>query len=324
MSRLARIRIVLWEPQDPVNIGATIRVMKNFGFSDLRLVNPVRGDPERLERVARSTEPLEGAIVHHETLADALDGCTTVYAFAGKVRAANWPIITPHEMAARSLARLDEEETARVALLFGREDHGLSNDALDQSTAVVTIPTTEHMSLNLAQSVLVGAYELHVLDGRRQRHLPKRRTQAPPPTVDEREYAMLRIERALHAIRFLETREPALVLRAVRALIGRAEPNRRELGMLQAMAVEVERTVERETRIARTAGRNEVLREIGRPEEPVPPPPRRIASVTPLLTTARGKADVAPGDGGGGIADAFVDAAGAPDDGAPGDATPAA
>lgn len=306
MSRLARIRIVLWEPQDPVNIGATIRVMKNFGFSDLALVNAVRGDPERLERVARSTEPLDGAIVHHATLADALAGCTTVYAFAGKVRAANWPIITPHVMAERTLERIDAEDDARVALLFGREDHGLSNDALDQSTAVVTIPTTEHMSLNLAQSVLVAAYELHVMNGTRQRHFPKRRTQAPPPTVEEREYAMLRIERALHAIRFLDTREPALVLRMVRALVGRAEPNRRELGMLQAMAVEVERTVERETRIARTAGRNELLREIGRPEEPVPPPPRRIASVAPLLTTAQGERDVTPGDGGHGSDDAVV------------------
>jgi tRNA/rRNA methyltransferase/tRNA (cytidine32/uridine32-2'-O)-methyltransferase len=308
VSRLARVRIVLWEPQDPVNIGATIRVMKNFGFADLALVNAVRGEPERLERVARSTEGFAEAIVHHATLADALAGCTTVYAFAGKVRAANWPIVTPHEMAERTLARLDAEDDARVALLFGREDHGLSNDALDQSTAVVTIPTTEFMSLNLAQSVLVAAYELHVLNGKRQRHLPKRRTQAPPPTVEEREYAMFRIERALHALRFLDTREPALVLRAVRALIGRAEPNRRELGMLQAMAVEVERTVERETRVARTAGRNEVLREFGRPEEPVPPPPRRIASVAPLLTTATGEPDVTPGEGGGGLADAFIDA----------------
>lgn len=298
MSRLARIRIVLWEPQDPVNIGATIRVMKNFGFSDLRLVNPVRGDPERLERVARSTEPLEGRIVHHDTLAEALAGCTTVYAFAGKVRAANWPIIAPRVMAERTLARLDDDEEATVALLYGREDHGLSNEALDQSTAVVTIPTTEHMSLNLAQSVLVAAYELHVMNGQRQRHLPRRRTQTPPPTVEEREYAMMRIERALRAIAFLDTREPALVLRAIRALVGRAEPNRRELGMLQAMAVEVERTIERETRVARTAGRNEVNREIGRPEEPVPPPPRRIAAVQPTLIASGPEHDVAAVDEG--------------------------
>ena len=135
--------------------------------------------------------------------------------------------------------------------------------------------------------MLVAAYELHVLNGQRQRHLPKRRTHAPPPTVEEREYAMLRIERALRAISFLDTRAPELVLRAVRALVGRGEPNRRELGMLQAMAVEVERTIERETRIARTAGRNEILRELGRPEEPVPPPPRRIAAVQPTLI-ARG------------------------------------
>mgnify|MGYP002780141911 FL=1 len=296
MSRLDRIRVVLWQPQDPVNIGATVRVMKNMGLSDLRLVEPVRYDPEKLERIAHNTRDFVAGLVHHDSLAEALAGCTHVYAFAGKVRAAAWPVVAPREMATRALDRIDADDEARVALLFGREDNGLSNDALDQSTAVVTIPTTEHMSLNLAQAVLVGCYELHVANGERLRRVPKRRTVAPPPTVEEREYAMLRIERALHAIAFLDTREPELVLRSVRALIGRAEPNRRELAMLQAMAVEVERTIERETRIARTAGRNAVNREVGRPEEPVPPPPRRIASVAPLLTRAAGEADVAAVD----------------------------
>jgi tRNA/rRNA methyltransferase/tRNA (cytidine32/uridine32-2'-O)-methyltransferase len=292
VSRLARIRLVLWEPQDPVNIGATVRVMKNMGLDDLVLVKPVRYDPDKLERIAHNTRDLAGRIVHADTLAAAIGDCSVVYAFAGKVRAANWPLIAPREMAERALVRIDEDPGARVALLFGREDHGLSNEALDQSTAVVTIPTTEHMSLNLAQAVLVAAYELHLAAADNRRRLPRRRTQAPPPSVEEREYAMLRIERALRAIAFLDTREPELVLRAVRALVGRAEPNRRELGMLQAMAVEVERTVERVARIARTAGRNELLRELGRAEEPVPPPPRRIAAVSPTLLPSDASQDV--------------------------------
>lgn len=247
MSLLRNIRVVLHEPQDPVNIGGTVRVMKNMGLDDLVLVRPMRYDPEKLERIAHNTRDLAGRIRHADDLHDAISDCVAVYAFAGKHRAARWPVITPREMADVALERAQD---GPVAMLFGREDHGLPNDALDQSTAVVCIPTTEHMSLNLAQAILVGAYELHLAAGDSTRMPPRRHKDGPAATVENRELTIQRIHRALDLLDFFKTRNPEHVMRAVRSLISRAEPATREMDLVKSMAIEVERTLERETRNA--------------------------------------------------------------------------
>ena len=245
MSQLRNIRVVLHEPQDPVNIGGTVRVMKNMGLDDLVLVRPMRYDPEKLERIAHNTRDLAGRIRHVDELHDALSDCVAVYAFAGKHRAARWPVITPRAMADVALQRAVD---GPVAMLFGREDHGLPNEALDQSTAIVCIPTTEHMSLNLAQAILVGAYELHLAAGDSTRMPPQRRKDGPASTIGNRELTVQRIHRALDLLDFFKTRNPEHVMRAVRSLISRAEPATREMDLVKSMAIEVERTLERETR----------------------------------------------------------------------------
>jgi TrmH family RNA methyltransferase len=247
VSLLRNIRVVLYEPQDPVNIGGTVRVMKNMGLDDLVLVRPMRYDPEKLERIAHNTRDLAGRIRHVDQLSDALSDCMAVYAFAGKHRAARWPVVTPREMADLALERAVE---GPVAMMFGREDHGLPNEALDQSTAVVCIPTTEHMSLNLAQAILVGAYELHVAAGDSTRMPPRMRKEGPASTTGNRELTVQRIQRALDLLQFFKTRNPEHVMRAVRSLLSRAEPARREMDLVKSMAIEVERTLERETRNA--------------------------------------------------------------------------
>ena len=245
MSLLRNIRVVLYEPQDPVNIGGTVRVMKNMGLDDLVLVRPMRYDPEKLERIAHNTRDLAGRIRHVDTLGDALADCVAVYAFAGKHRAVRWPVVTPREMADLALQRVAD---GPVAMLFGREDHGLPNEALDQSTAVVCIPTTEHMSLNLAQAILVGAYELHLSAGDATRTAPLQLKEGPASTVGNRELTLQRIHRALDLLDFFKTRNPEHIMRAVRSLLSRAEPATREMDLVKSMAIEVERTLERETR----------------------------------------------------------------------------
>jgi len=283
VSLLRNIRVVLHEPQDPVNIGGTVRVMKNMGLDDLVLVRPMRYDPEKLERIAHNTRDLAGRIRHVDELSDALADCVAVYAFAGKHRAVRWPVITPREMASLALERAPE---GPVALLFGREDHGLPNEALDQSTAVVCIPTTEHMSLNLAQAILVGAYELHLAVGDATRLPPQRRKEGPASTVENRELTIQRIHRALDLLQFFKTRNPAHVMRAVRSLVSRAEPATREMDLVKSMAIEVERTLERETRSTFKAALRGDLYE---------PPASDVPAIPPGLDT-RGAADDAAHD----------------------------
>jgi hypothetical protein len=110
-------------------------------------------------------------------------------------------------------------------VLFGREDSGLPNEALDLAHLRVTIPTTAHASLNLAQAVLVALYELHTGAGDATRRLARPRKHAAPPTARQLELAFADAERALAALDFFKTRNAEYVMRSLRSLVFRAEPD---------------------------------------------------------------------------------------------------
>jgi len=242
MSVLDQVVVVFHKPQDPVNIAATVRVMKNMGLRDLRLVQPVAYDPWRIEGVAHGTRDIVERIRHFDTLGDALADCVYIAAFAGKRRAHRWPLTTPRELAPVMLAKAAD---GRVALLFGQEDHGLPNDAIDAAHVICTVPTTEHSSLNLAQAVLVAAYELHLAAGDSTRTIARHKHHATLPKHDEWERALGDIDRALAAIAFYRTRNPEHIMRSVRSLLNRAGPDSRELTLVRAMGIEVLRTIDR-------------------------------------------------------------------------------
>ncbi len=235
-------RVVLHEPQDPVNIAAVVRAMKNMGVHDLRLVNPADYDPSRIEMVAHGTRDIVERIRHETTLDDALAGCARVAGFTARHRTAKRTIVDPRAAAAE-LARVASD--APVALLFGREDRGLDNDALDRAHLVVTIPTTDHASLNLAQAVLIGLYEMHLAAPEASRELKPARKDAPPASAEQYERLFLDAHRALAALDFFRTRNPELILRTVRSLAYRASPDAREIELVRAMAIEVVRTIDR-------------------------------------------------------------------------------
>ncbi|HLV27438.1 MAG TPA: TrmJ/YjtD family RNA methyltransferase [Gemmatimonadales bacterium] len=252
-AALDNVRIVLYEPQDPINIGATVRAMKNMGARNLWLVRPCDYEPNRLEQIAHDTRDVVSAIRHASTLDEALDGCTMVVAFAGKRRAARWRTSTPREIAPELLQRAGESP---VALLFGREDHGLPNEALDRADVIVHVPTTEYASLNLAQAVLLALYELHLISSSSRSIAPPRK-EAPPASHSEREALFQDAEATLNAIEFFKTRNPELVLRTLRSLVYRAQTDSREAGLVRAMAIEVRRSINRarELRPARATPR---------------------------------------------------------------------
>ena len=241
-SLLDSVVVVLHRPQDAVNIASTVRAMKNMGVRQLRLVSPVAFDPWRIEGVAHGTRDLVQGIRVFDDLEAALADCALVVAFAGKRRAVRWPMATPREMAARVC---DEVRQHPVALLFGQEDHGLPNDALDLAQLLVTIPTTEHASLNLAQAVMVALYELHLAAGDVSRVLAPPKHEAPPAAHDSWEQTYADVSRALEAIRFFRTRNEEHIMRSVRSLLARAAPDARELMLVRAMAIEVLRTLDR-------------------------------------------------------------------------------
>ncbi len=242
MSVLDSVVIVLNEPQDPINIAATIRAMKNMGVRHLRLVKPVQYDPWRIEGVAHGTRDLVDQIVHFDSLQSALADCVKVAAFAGKRRKVRWAVATPREMAAQLIESAAE---GKVALLFGQEDHGLPNEALDLAQLLIHIPTTEHSSLNLAQAVMIALYELHLTAGDATRVLAPPKKEAAPAEQSDWDQTYVDLERALEEIRFFRTRNQANVMRSVRSLLARAEPDGRELMLVRAMGIEVLRTIDR-------------------------------------------------------------------------------
>jgi TrmH family RNA methyltransferase len=241
MSALDNVCVVLVEPQDPVNIAAVVRAMKNMGVRQLRLVDPVEYDPSRVERVAHDTRDIVSQVRHFQTLDEAIADCVFAAGFTARRRKAKWKLVSPREVAPPMIAAAAE---GPVALFFGREDHGLSNESLDRAHAVVTIPTSDHPSLNLAQAVLIALYELHLVADA-SRVLAPPRKDAPPASAEQLQRFFTDADKALATIDFFRTRNEELVLRSLRSLTYRAAPDAREIDLMRSIAIEVMRAIER-------------------------------------------------------------------------------
>ena len=237
------IVVVLDHPQDLVNIAHVVRVMKNFGLRDLRLVDPADYDAYRVEGIAHQTQDVLARVRTFESLADALSDCVHVVGFTARGRTAKRNLQRPREAAGEILAAAERDV---VALLFGREDRGLSNDALDRCHRVVTIPSEpSYPSLNLAHAVVIMLYELALTRGAGERPFKAPRRRAPAATGDEIERLFVDVERALDAIDFFKTRNAAGVMRTVREVVHRTPFDAREAKLLRAMAIEIVKYGER-------------------------------------------------------------------------------
>jgi tRNA/rRNA methyltransferase/tRNA (cytidine32/uridine32-2'-O)-methyltransferase len=258
-SVLDRVRVVLYEPQNAINIAATVRAMKNFGVRELVLIRPVSYTAYRLEGIAHDTLDVIERIRDVRSLDEALGDAVHVVAFTARRRRVKWTVATPRDVAPRVLERAG---VGPVVLLFGREDDGLPNEALERAHVHVTIPTTDHASLNLAQAVVVALYELHVAAGTAGRTIDPPRKDAPPATAAEYERLFQDQERALEAVEFFKTRFRTHIMRSARSLGFRMSPDAREIMLVRAMWIEVVRAM---NRYRRMAGLPEVT-----PDEPAP------------------------------------------------------
>jgi len=241
------IVVVLHEPQDLVNIAHVVRAMKNFGVRDLRLVSPREYDAYRVEGIAHQTRDVLARVQVYDALGEALADCIHVVGLTARGRTAKRNLQRPREAAAEVLLRAVE---GPVALLFGREDKGLDNDALDRCHRVVTIPSeAAYPSLNLGHAAVVMLYELALARGAEARaHKPPRRT-APPAEAAELERLFDDVAAALRAVDFFKHRSVEAVMRTVREVIHRAPLDQREAKLFRAMAIEV---VKHGERLART------------------------------------------------------------------------
>ena len=157
-TKLDRLRVILVAPRNPLNIGAAARAMSNFGFSELRLVNPY----EIAFRDARSAVGASTLLLkakEYATVAEAISDCTLV---VGTTAIRHRQLQQPLKILADGAMAIRKQlGKSPVALLFGSEKWGLSNDALSHCHWVMHIPTRkEHQSMNLGQAVAICLYEL--------------------------------------------------------------------------------------------------------------------------------------------------------------------
>ena len=241
-SPLSNVVVVLHEPQNLVNIAATMRAMMNMGLGRLRLVRPAEFDAWRITGIAHRSDPLVERTEIHDTLADALADAAFVLGTTARARTAHRNYGRPRELAAKVVERAS---SGTVAVLFGREDRGLSNQALDLCNRVAIVPTLpEYRSLNLAQAVLILAYEIF-LAAHDAAELPRGRRATEPATSAELEETYAVLERGLDRIAFFTRRAPEGVMRTVRTIIARAEPDTQEAGILRAIGYEIKRYADR-------------------------------------------------------------------------------
>ncbi|MBU0731206.1 MAG: RNA methyltransferase, partial [Proteobacteria bacterium] len=216
------VNIVLVSPQGPLNIGSVARSMKNFGFYNLRLVNP---ETDHLSDAAcnmavKATEILKNALVFSDLGAALADikiavGTTRRY---GKYRE---ELIFP-DTAAQEIHTC--AENIKTAYVFGREDHGLTTEELDHCQRLLTIPTNnEHPSMNLAQAVTICLYELS-----RITH-PQKEPIQEFCTGEELEEMFAHMRRTLLEIDYLDPQNPEHILRTYRRIFARNGLSEREI-----------------------------------------------------------------------------------------------
>lgn len=235
----SRLRFVLVETSRPGNIGAAARAMKTMGFSELVLVKPrVSGVLLHEEAVAFASgaqDILAGAQIVG-SVAEALEGCNFAAAMSARLREFSPPVFAPAE-----LARHAVRSELNVALVFGNERFGLSNDDVERCNALINIPANpDYSSLNLAQAVQILAYECRMasLSGE-----PATSSnigfQGEAANLSEIDGMYAHLEEALIAIEFLDPTNPKRLMSRLRRLFTRTQLETEEVNILRGIANQI-------------------------------------------------------------------------------------
>jgi len=229
--------IVLVEPQLGENIGAAARVMANFGLSRLRLVNPRDGWPNiQARRSASGADHVLEAAELHETVRAAIADCTIVLATTARAHDQAKPVLGPDQAAALLKPRVAAGEN--VAVLFGRERHGLENDEVALADSIVTFPVNPAFaSLNLAQAVALIAYEWFKLvsGGALPFAMPRK---SPPAGKQQIEAFFANLERELDRIEYFRPLDKrATMLVNLRNIFARMQPTQQDIQTLHGIVM---------------------------------------------------------------------------------------
>ncbi len=238
LQALNAIRIVLINTSHPGNIGAAARAMKNMGLSKLYLVQPKHYPADdAVFRAASALDVLDTAVVC-DSLDEALAGVDLIVGTSARSRRIPWPLQPPRDFAESLPGFAAQGRGREVAILFGREDRGLTNDELQRCSAHIHIPSNkEYSSLNIAMAVQLICYELRVA------HLAPAELSAEPTdgwdspwaTDEDKQRFYVHLEQTLVELDFLDPAAPRQLMTRLRRLFGRVDLDQMEVNILRGI-----------------------------------------------------------------------------------------
>lgn len=251
-AHLSHVRIVMVNTTLPANIGSALRAMKTMGLSKLILVAPKTYPHPDIDALAAGATDLIEQIEIVSTLEDAIQDCHLVFGTSARSRTIPWPLLDARPAAEKSLQAVlnDQQE---VAIVFGREDRGLTNEELALANYHVTIPVNnDYGVLNVAQAIQVICYELRMATlalveqkDNTEATMPVTETESMQwdeslVTHEQMQQFYPHIEKMLAEIEFMDPKNPRLLPLRLRRLFGRIQLDRMEYHLLRGIFTRVQ------------------------------------------------------------------------------------
>ncbi|EGQ7933928.1 tRNA (cytosine(32)/uridine(32)-2'-O)-methyltransferase TrmJ [Vibrio vulnificus] len=241
---LDKVKVVLVGTSHSGNIGSAARAMKVMGLSQLVLVQPeCEVDAQAIALASGAADIALNALVVN-SLEEAVADCALVVGSSARSRTLEWPMLEPFECAEKFV---QEGQTSHVALVFGRERTGLTNDELQRCHYHVCIPANpEYSSLNLAMAVQTLSYEVRMAYLRHQQSQYPMQETAEYPRHSELELFYQHLEKVLLTTEFVRADQPNQVMNKMRRLFSRARPEAQELNILRGILTSVEKSINKQ------------------------------------------------------------------------------
>lgn len=234
---LDNLCIVMIRTSHPGNIGSAARAMKTMGIRDLRLVQPNKFNSPETKALASGADDILNNARHYETFTDALSDCQTIIGTSARSeRTLSWPQMDARECGEFAARNLPQQ---KIALVFGRERSGLTNDELEHCHSLAHIPmAADFFSLNIAAAVQLFCYECMMATKAIAPKAADSTSDDPdeaPATNEALEGFYAHLETTMIESRYLDPENPRLLMRRFRRLFGRASPTKSEVSMLRGM-----------------------------------------------------------------------------------------
>ena len=235
---LENIRIVLVNTSHTGNIGSAVRAMKTMGLSNLYLVDPEQAPDGKASALAAGAGDVLSNAKTVATLEEAVADCGLVVGTSARSRTHSWPMLEPRECGEKLIQEVSEYP---VALVFGRENNGLSNEELQQCHFHVCIPANpEYSSLNLAMAVQTLSYEVRMAYLATEK---KPDIEPEYPLNEDLERFYTHLESSLTNTGFIVKNHPGIVMTKLRRLFNRARPEAQELNILRGILSSIDKSL---------------------------------------------------------------------------------